>query len=178
MDPIRHECISSIRPYFDAPDVVVPIRWYRAPPNAIDVPRTIFGNPTLSDPHFKPEIGCTHKFDPSWVGNPEGYQGTGYCEAPGGFENGVSIDQPPIPCTCPQEMLIPIHEVPTGTIDGLNRVFTLSQIPFSAASLLVFNAAEQVPGVNYTLAGQTITFSAASTPTVGSNLDCYYWVQT
>jgi hypothetical protein len=178
MDPIRHECLSTVRPFFDAPDVEVPIRWYRAAPGAIDVPLTCFGNPTLSDRKFHPAVGCTLKFRNSFVGNPGGYLGTGYCEAPGGMINGVSIDQPPIPCECPQEMIVPVHEVPVGAVNGTNRVFTLSQIPFSAASLLVFNGSEQVPGVNYSVSGQTITFSAASVPTVGASLDTYYWVLT
>ena len=64
-------------------------------------------------------------------------------------------------------------ETPAGTLDGVNKVFTLAHAPNPAASLQLFNGLMQQAGGNdYTLAGNTITFTAA--PTVGSTLLAWY----
>lgn len=73
--------------------------------------------------------------------------------------------------------MMPVHEIPSGMIDGSNKVFNLSQSPITPDSCLVFlNGDKQGPGVNYTLAGQRITFSTSSTPRAGDDLWAYYWV--
>ena len=65
------------------------------------------------------------------------------------------------------------EETPAGAIDGVNKVFTLGHTPNPAASLQLFNGLMQKPGGNdYTLAGNTITFTAA--PSVGSTLLAWY----
>jgi hypothetical protein len=67
-------------------------------------------------------------------------------------------------------------ETPSGTIDGVNKVFTLSQTPFPAGSLqLSRNGILQTAGgVDYTLAGATITYTAA--PLVGDAHWAWYRV--
>lgn len=56
-------------------------------------------------------------------------------------------------------------QVPAGTINGVNRVFTLTVAPTQATIWLNFPL---VPGVGYTLVGNTITYSRA--PKVGETL--------
>lgn len=176
MDVVSCECESTIRPYHDAPDVEVPVRWYQAPPDAEDVGRTAFGSPIYSPRRFWPQVGLTYEFNPTFVGNPKGYLGVAPCGTEDAFRFGVSLLDPPEPCDCEREPIVPVQEVPGGTVDGVNKVFTLSQMPISAASVLVFNGLVQVQASNYTISGQTITFSNASRPTLGSTLYVYYWV--
>lgn len=67
------------------------------------------------------------------------------------------------------------EEGPAGQIDGANVTFTLAYVPSPAASLrLVLNGLTLRSGAgnDFTLAGNTITFSYA--PTAGSNLICWY----
>jgi hypothetical protein len=175
VDPIRHECYSTIRPYFDAPDVEVPIYWYRAPPGAKEIPRTIFGNPTLSQPGFKPVLGTTHKFGPANRGNYLGRTGQSFCGDYKAWTQGVSITSTK-PCGCPNCMCVPLQET-LGQGDGITRTFTTSQMPVSATSCLVFvGGLLQEQGVNYSISGKTITFSKASTPSnCGSVVVYYIW---
>lgn len=71
-------------------------------------------------------------------------------------------------------------EVPTGTIDGSNAVFTLSETPMSPpfGSLMLFkNGVLQAPfpGTgDYTIAGNTIVFNAVGIPQTGDTLICWY----
>ena len=68
-------------------------------------------------------------------------------------------------------------ETPGGTVDGTNAVFTLSDAPAPAASLLLFrNGLLQKAGVDYTLAGATVTFLAGSKPQPGDLLLASYRV--
>ena len=90
------------------------------------------------------------------------------------WTQGVSITSV-APCECCDCMCFPAQEVPAGTIDGVNKVFTLAYAPISDASLMVFTGGLlQVQGSNYTVNGQNITFSTASVPTTGSSLVAYY----
>ena len=50
-------------------------------------------------------------------------------------------------------------EVPAGTIDGTNRVFTLAATPIAGTVRLYFNSGRQKAGVDYTVTGRTITLS-------------------
>lgn len=66
-------------------------------------------------------------------------------------------------------------EVPSGTINGSNTVFTLAGTPSPSSSLqLYLNGQLQEEGVgnDYTLSGQTITFAAG--PLTGSVLLAFY----
>jgi hypothetical protein len=64
-------------------------------------------------------------------------------------------------------------EVPGGTIDGVNKVFTLAHAPNPALSLVLdYSGAIQEQGADYTLSGNTITFITA--PVAGSTLVSWY----
>jgi hypothetical protein len=66
-------------------------------------------------------------------------------------------------------------ETPAGTLNGTNRVFTLSAAPVPAASLQLYrNGLLQKAGTDYTLAVNTITFLPASTPRAGDLLQATY----
>ncbi len=67
----------------------------------------------------------------------------------------------------------PVQEAPAGAIDGANSTYTLSQTPTSPASLKIhLNGLLQVNGTDYTLAGTTVTMSAA--PLTGDILMASY----
>lgn len=66
-------------------------------------------------------------------------------------------------------------EVPSGTINGINTVFTLAAAPSPAVSLKLFrNGLLVQPTVDYSLAGNTITFLPASIPAPGDALKVSY----
>ena len=68
-------------------------------------------------------------------------------------------------------------ETPGGTVDGTNTAFSLSDAPAPGGSLLLFrNGLLQKAGVDYTLAGSTVTFLAGSTPQPGDLLLASYRV--
>lgn len=64
-------------------------------------------------------------------------------------------------------------EIPTGPVDGTNAVFTLSATPTTAVLLFVDRMA-QVQDTDFTLTGQTITFTASAIPPLGSIVRAYY----
>jgi hypothetical protein len=66
------------------------------------------------------------------------------------------------------------REVPTGNVNGINRVFILTQTPESQSEHLFLNGILQDPGVDedYTISGSTITFVDA--PLEGSRIRCSY----
>ncbi len=55
----------------------------------------------------------------------------------------------------------PFQETPAGTIDGVNRVFTLSHIPVQATIWLNFPL---IADIGYVLVGNVITYSTAPQP--------------
>jgi hypothetical protein len=66
-------------------------------------------------------------------------------------------------------------EAPAGAVDGVNRQFTLSEIPLPASSLQVYrNGILQKVGVDYMVAVNTITFLSVSTPQPGDILQASY----
>jgi hypothetical protein len=66
-------------------------------------------------------------------------------------------------------------ETPSGTIDGSNAGFTLSQTPVPASSLELYrNGLVQTLGIDYNLNGKAITFLAADIPRAGDLLQAYY----
>ncbi len=67
-------------------------------------------------------------------------------------------------------------ETPSGTINGVNATFTLSNSPNPAASLvLTKNGVVQSAGGNgYTLSGLTITFTTLAIPQTGDELLAWY----
>lgn len=69
------------------------------------------------------------------------------------------------------------HEAPTGTLDGTNAVFQLSQAPEPASSLHLYrNGILQRAGVDFTVNGSGITFLPVSIPQPGDILSASYRV--
>jgi hypothetical protein len=67
--------------------------------------------------------------------------------------------------------LMPFGEVPIGTVDGTNRVFTLTYPPTLPT---VWNNYSLIPGVSYSISGQTITYATAPRPGI-DNIYATYW---
>jgi hypothetical protein len=66
-------------------------------------------------------------------------------------------------------------EIPSGSINGSNTVFTLAFTPSPAASLeLYLNGLRQDAGIDFALSTNTITFLSASTPQTGDLLLASY----
>lgn len=65
-------------------------------------------------------------------------------------------------------------EVPVGVVDGVNTVFTLSNLPSSLKDSGYLNGVRQKRGADYTISGQTITFVVA--PPIASNLLWDYFI--
>jgi hypothetical protein len=66
-------------------------------------------------------------------------------------------------------------ETPGGTINGSNRSFTLANSPSPATSLDLYrNGLVQSVGVDYTIAGNTITFLQVAMPQSGDLLQAFY----
>ncbi len=63
-------------------------------------------------------------------------------------------------------------ETPTGLIDGVNKIFTLSKTPVEKTVCGYWNGAKQKRGVNYTISGDQIEFIEA--PEIGAILDFDY----
>lgn len=66
------------------------------------------------------------------------------------------------------------NEVPSGTIDGVNTTFTLSQTPIAGTVRLVRTGARERPSTDFSVSGTTITFVVA--PPVGSWLLADYLI--
>ncbi len=67
------------------------------------------------------------------------------------------------------------NEVPQGTIDGTNAVFSLSNGPSPAASFNLFlNGVLQTNGADFSLSSNKITFASTSTPHAGDVLQASY----
>jgi len=62
----------------------------------------------------------------------------------------------------PSATILFVREVPSGTMDGTNKVFTLSFTPSPSASLTLWlNGVEQVPTTDYAISSATITYTVA-----------------
>jgi hypothetical protein len=67
------------------------------------------------------------------------------------------------------------HELPSGTVDGLNAIFQLGQSPSPASSLHLYrNGILQRAGTDFTLNGRGITFLSVSVPQPGDLLEASY----
>jgi hypothetical protein len=67
------------------------------------------------------------------------------------------------------------QQAPTGAINGVNAVFTLSQAPIPTTSLAVYrNGLLMTAGIDYTLSGAVITFMAGLVPQSSDTLSCSY----
>jgi len=68
-------------------------------------------------------------------------------------------------------------EIPSGTLNGTNATFALSQAPTPATSLSLYrNGLVQTAGVDYNLSGATITFVTGAIPQTNDVLLAYYRV--
>lgn len=65
-----------------------------------------------------------------------------------------------------------VQEVPSGTVDGVNTVFTLTSAPVNAMGLLVYKDGLEVDTSEYILSSSTITFGVA--PPIGSLIYAFY----
>ena len=66
-------------------------------------------------------------------------------------------------------------ETPTGTVNGVNTSFTLTQAPAPAASLHLYrNGILQKPALDYLLSGNAVTFLSVATPQTGDLLVASY----
>ncbi len=69
------------------------------------------------------------------------------------------------------------QETPTGAINGVNAVYSLSQSPSPSASLAVFrNGLRMSSGIDYTLSGAVVTFITGLMPQSTDTLRCSYRV--
>jgi len=66
------------------------------------------------------------------------------------------------------------REVPTGSINSSNRVFTLANVPVTGTECIFLNGLLQTTGVDYTISGATITFESGDAPETGSILVANY----
>ena len=140
---------------------------------------TAFANVIDKVESFVPHVGMDYSYNPNNVGNDGGFLGRAPCGDADAWRFGVSFENPPPPCQCQREDVIPIQEQPAGLINATNRAFTLSQVPMSAASvLLMLNGVVLTQTVDYSVAGANLFLSALNTPPVGAILLAYYWVQT
>lgn len=62
-----------------------------------------------------------------------------------------------------------INETPSGTVNGVNTVFTLADTPTSGTVMVWVNGLLMAEGAgsDYTISGGTITFTAGSIPATG-----------
>lgn len=69
-------------------------------------------------------------------------------------------------------------EVPSGTINGSNAVFTLANTPVAGSEHIYLQGVRMRPGAgnDYTISGATVTFEAGQIPPTGSNLLADYRV--
>jgi hypothetical protein len=65
------------------------------------------------------------------------------------------------------------QEIPAGTVNGVNAVFTLSSVPYTAKCVfLTLNGRPMRQGADYTINGANITMITA--PSVGQELYAFY----
>ncbi|MGI9071144.1 MAG: hypothetical protein ACR2JB_07455 [Bryobacteraceae bacterium] len=68
-------------------------------------------------------------------------------------------------------------ETPSGAMDGNNGTFALAAAPAPAASLQLYrNGLQQMSGVDFTLAGSTITFLNSNVPKASDIVQAFYRV--
>jgi len=98
--------------------------------------------------------------------------------ASGNLSDCVRVDGSSGPCGTGGGGVLPSFsdgELPSGSINGSNTVFTLVNVPSPAASLDLFlNGLLMKQGTDYTLSINVITFFTASTPQTGDTLVASY----
>lgn len=71
-----------------------------------------------------------------------------------------------------------VQEIPTGTADGSNANFTLTQSPSSPTNTFVYVDSALVPRLEYTITGRNIVFNGGSIPEASSTVQAIYVIQT
>lgn len=67
------------------------------------------------------------------------------------------------------------HELPSGSIDGVNAIFTLSHSPNPVLSLnLVLNGVGLTQNLDFTIVGATITVLGTAIPHIGDTFTASY----
>jgi len=68
------------------------------------------------------------------------------------------------------------NEIPSGNIDGINKIFILNNTPILNSVIVRLSGISQVPGTgkDYDISGQTITFFKA--PQVGQEVVVTYFL--
>lgn len=70
------------------------------------------------------------------------------------------------------------NETPAGTINGVNTIFTMAQVPNPSSSMILTrNGQVQIVGEAYTLVGTVITFNVNFIPQGGDVLRVWYQIQ-
>lgn len=73
----------------------------------------------------------------------------------------VSINLPQGYCGSVALCVFADHEVPSGSIDGVNTVFTVLAVPAAGSEEVFLNGRLQSPNVDYTISGNVVTFKVA-----------------
>ncbi len=96
--------------------------------------------------------------------------------ASGNVSDCVHVDGTSGPCgSATSSVMFSDNEVPSGTINGTNAVFTLANAPAPASSLSLFrNGMLLRPSVDYTLNAAAVTFSGTAIPQAGDYLQASY----
>ncbi len=94
--------------------------------------------------------------------------------AAGNLSDCLHVDGTSGPCSSTSVTFID-GEVPSGTINGSNTIFTLANIPNPAISLALFrNGLLLTQGGDYTLSSNAITFLAGAVPQTNDVLAAFY----
>lgn len=81
------------------------------------------------------------------------------------YPNGIQVIYPDQFVGSSSGAPTPFGEIPAGTIDGTNRVFSISRVLSQATVWLNFPL---IPGLGYTLVGTVLTYAQAPQPASGS----------
>ena len=121
---------------------------------------TIYDPGYLGDPDSTTDLTAQASTDQSLIGTfGYTYMGSIIC-LPGG--GGTTVTPGGLPLELGGSSANFVEEIPTGTLNGVNKIFTLSFTPNPTGSLFLFlNGVLQVISVDYTVTGSTITFTAA-----------------
>ena len=87
------------------------------------------------------------------------------CEAIGNPSDCVRVDGTSGPCGSASALIFVDSEIPIGAVNGVNRVYTLAQLPATPGSLHVFrNGILLKQGAGYVLENSVITMDASDPP--------------
>jgi hypothetical protein len=136
----------------------------RSNDNAITLPISISEVYGLQQAlNIRPVMGTGFNIDAAAVIGPTGAINA----ALGNQSNCLLVGGTSAPCTASTQAAATIvdSEIPTGTMNSANAVFTLANVPNPPGSLHVYwNGVRMSPRADYTLAGNVLTFNGPSVP--------------